>query len=115
MYVRSGLLAAMRRSPLRLIKGLADTKIDCQLWNNLPAEAEISAAAETIDGRDRIGIEDVVLIAIDAVVPVPGVEELEAETERKWMVYSVRCKVVGDVLEDGDAVLGNDGLSRFAE
>ena len=46
---------------------------------DLPAKAEESAAAETIDRRDRIGVEDVVLVAIDAVVPVLGIEELEAE------------------------------------
>ena len=82
MYVRSSLLAAVRRSPLRLIKGLADTKIDCQLWNNLPAEAEISAAAETIDSRHRKSIKHILLVHIDTVRPIARIEELKTAFER---------------------------------
>ena len=71
--------AAVFSCPLLCIDGFGGTEIERQLREDLPAKAEESAAAETIDRRDRIGIEDVVLVAIDAVVPVLGVEELEAE------------------------------------
>ena len=48
---------------------------------NLPAKAKEGAASNTIHRRDGIGIKDIILVTIDAVVPVLGIEELEAETK----------------------------------
>ena len=49
--------------------------------NDLPTKTEVRAATETIDGRNGVGIEDIVLVGIDAVRPFAGIEALEAEAK----------------------------------
>ena len=76
--------------PITSIDGFGGTEIERQLREDLPAKAEESAAAETIHSGDGISIEYIVLITINTVVPLPGIEELEAETEAEGE-FSVEC------------------------
>ena len=49
--------------------------------NDLPTKTEVRAAPETIDGRNGVGIEHIVLVGIDAVRPFAGIEALEAKAQ----------------------------------
>ena len=63
--------------PLLCINGFGKTEIESQLRNDLPTKTEVRTAAETVDSRDRVGIEDIMLVEVDAVGPVLSVEQLE--------------------------------------
>ena len=54
------------------------------MGNDLPAQADVRTAAKAIDGWDGEGIEDVVLVAIDAVVPITSVEALQTKPQGYW-------------------------------
>ena len=86
--------------PITGVEGFGEAEIECQLWNNLPSKAKISTASETINGRNSIGIEHIVLIGINAVVPVACIEELQAETEAQRTLDTGhrRLEIVGYVL-----------------
>ena len=64
--------------PIVGIEGFGEAEIECQLGNDLPTKTKVSAATEAINGRDGIGIENIMLVRINAVVPIAGIEELEA-------------------------------------
>lgn len=49
--------------------------------NDLPTKTEVRAATETINGRNGVGIEHIVLVGIDAVRPFAGIEALEAKAQ----------------------------------
>ena len=49
--------------------------------NDLPTLSDDPAATETIDGRNGVGIEHIVLVGIDAVRPFAGIEALEAKAQ----------------------------------
>ena len=64
--------------PLLCINGFGKAEIECNLRDDLPPEVEIAPCAQPIDGRDRVRIEDIVLVEVDAVGPVLSVEQLES-------------------------------------
>ena len=64
--------------PITSIDSLGGAEIERQLRDNLPTQAKECPAAQTIDRRNRVGIEHIVLITINTVVPLPGIEPLEA-------------------------------------
>ena len=70
--------------PSPVIDRFRHTKIERQLLNYLPFEAQIGAATKAVGRRNGKGIEHVVLIDINAVVPVASVEELNSEPQRYW-------------------------------
>lgn len=61
------------------IDGLGEFEIEGKVGDNLPSEAEVRPAAQTIDGGDGESVEHVVLIGIEAVCPLAGVEPLGSE------------------------------------
>ena len=92
--------------PIAGVECLGETEIECQLGNDLPAKAKISAASKAINGRNRIGIKNIVLIGINAVVPIARIEELQAETEAQRTLDTGhrRLEIVGYVLEETKTV-----------
>ena len=112
MEIRSGrncilqigywILRMLVEIPISGVEGFGEAEIECQLGNDLPAKANVSATSETINGRNRIGIEYIVLIGINAVVPIARIEELQAETEAQWTLDTGhrRLEIVGYVLEE---------------
>ena len=64
--------------------GFRCAEIEGELGNDLPAQADVRTAAKAIDGGDGEGIEDVVLVAIDAVVPITSVEALQTKPQGYW-------------------------------
>lgn len=73
--------AAVSSCPFTCIDGFRGTEIEGQLRNDLPTKTEVRAATETIDGRNGVGIEHIVLVGIDAVRPFAGIEALEAKAQ----------------------------------
>lgn len=70
------ILGVLLQIPIAGIEGFGDTEIEGELRDDLPAETEVGAASETVCGGDRIGIEDIVLVRIDAILPILAIEEL---------------------------------------
>ena len=68
----------MGRSPTLLIDCFAEAAIERNVRMSLPFEAEIRPTAQTITGRNRERIEHIVLVEVNAVVPVAGIEELRS-------------------------------------
>ena len=81
MEVCSGLGTVMVGSPLLCIDGFGGFEVESELRDDLPFEAEIRTAANAIRGGDRESIKDIVLVAIDAIIPFAGIEALEAEAK----------------------------------
>ena len=91
MEIRSGrncilqigywILRMLVEIPIAGVEGFGETEIECQLGNNLPAKADVSTTSEAINGWDRVGVKNIVLVSINAVIPIAGIEELEAETK----------------------------------
>ena len=77
MYIRASKWAVVKGCPFTLINGLGDTQIESQLRYDPPAERDIRPPADAVDRRNRKSIENVVLIGIDTIVPVPSVKPLE--------------------------------------
>ena len=73
--------AAVSSCPFSCIDGFRGTEIEGQLRNDLPTFSDVPAATETIDGRNGVGIEHIVLVGIDAVRPFAGIEALEAKAQ----------------------------------
>ena len=73
--------AAVSSCPFSCIDGFRGTEIEGELGNDLPFETKVRAATETIDGRNGVGIEHIVLVGIDAVRPFAGIEALEAKAK----------------------------------
>ena len=69
------------------IDGFGGTEIKGQLRNDLPSETEVRAATETIDGRDGVGVKDIVLVEVDAICPVASIKELKPQSDAQ------RCRV----------------------
>ena len=67
--------------PITGVERLGEAEIECQFGNDLPTQAKVRATTKAINGRDGIGIENIVLVGINAVVPIACIEELHAETE----------------------------------
>lgn len=82
MDVRAGKGAAVRGCPFLLIDGLGGFEIEREGRDNLPSEAEVRTSAKTIRGGDGEGVQDVVLVEIDAVVPLARVKALQPQTKR---------------------------------
>ena len=80
MDVCAGEGAVVGGSPLALIERLTDTKIEREVAYDVVFQAYICPSSETIDGCTGVGVEYVVLVAIDTVCPITCVEELEAES-----------------------------------
>ena len=76
--------AAVSSCPFSCIDGFRGTEIEGQLGNDLPTKAEIRAATETIDGRNGVGIEHIVLVEVDAIRPITGVKSLQAKAQAYW-------------------------------
>ena len=70
--------------PFPVINSLANAQIQSELFDDLPSETEIGPTAQTVGGRNGKGIEHIVLIEIDPVVPFAGIEGLKAETQAYW-------------------------------
>ena len=70
--------------PSSVIDRFGHTQIECQLLNYLPFEAQIGAATKAVSRRYGKGIEHVVLIDINAVVPIASVKELNSESQSYW-------------------------------
>ena len=107
MDVCAGEGAVMGGSPLALVKRLADTKIEREIAYDVVFQAYIRASSETIDGSTGIGVEYVVLVAIDTVCPITCVEELEAESHCERVGRqggATDSGRVGNVLIDGETV-----------
>lgn len=99
--------AIVSGSPLALVKRLADTKIEREVAYDVVFQAYICASSETIDGCTGVGVEYIVLVAIDTVCPITCVEELEAESHCERMGRqggATDSRRVGDVLIDGEAI-----------
>ena len=79
--------AAVFSCPLLCIDGFGGTEIKGQLRDDLPTKAEVRAATETIDGRDGVGVKDIVLVEVDAVGPVLSIKELKPQSDAQ------RCRV----------------------
>ena len=73
--------AAVFSCPLLCIDGFGGTEIESQLRDDLPTKAEVRAATETIDGRDGVGVKDIVLVEVDAIRPITGVKSLETKLQ----------------------------------
>ena len=86
--------------PLLCINGFGKTEIECNLWDDLPPEVEIAPCAQPIDGRDRVGVEHVMLVGINAVGPLAGIEELQASANTNRRLN----KTIGDILIDRNTV-----------
>ena len=84
MQIRASDWAAVRCRPLLCIDGFGGSEIERELRDDLPAEAEIGTSAEAINSRNGERIEHVVLIDINAVVPIASVEELNSESQSYW-------------------------------
>ena len=70
--------------PVAGIDRFADAQIEGNRPDNLPSQAEVRASAKAVSGRDGEGIEHVVLVGINAVVPFAAVEPLEPEPQLQW-------------------------------
>ena len=79
MEICASLWAVMCGRPLLCVDGFGGTEIEGELRNDLPTEAGVETATKTIDGGDGVGVENIVLVAIDAVGPIAGIEELGPE------------------------------------
>ena len=76
MNICAGLGTVMVGSPRFVIDGFGGFEVEGELWDDLPFEAEVCTAANAIGGGDRESIKDIVLVAIDAVVPIFHIESL---------------------------------------
>ena len=90
MDVRAGLGAVVGGGPGAFVEGFAEAEVKGKLLDDLPTKADISSAAETVCCRNGEGVQHIVLIEIDAIVPIAGVEELCSEFQGKWKVESGR-------------------------
>ena len=52
--------------------------------NDLPTKTEVRAATETIDGRNGVSIEHIVLVDVDAIFPFAGVKGLKTKAQAYW-------------------------------
>ena len=114
MDVCAGEGAVVGGSPLTLIECLADTKIEREVAYDVVFQAYIRASSETIDGSAGVGVEYVVLVAIDTVCPITCVEELEAESHCERVggqSGATDSRRVGNVLIDsktiGEGLIGS--------
>ena len=64
--------------PSALIKGFAETEIKSKFGMCLPFETEVHASTQTIGGWDGEGIKHIVLVEVDAVVPITGIKPLKS-------------------------------------
>lgn len=76
--------AAVSSCPFSCIDGFRGTEIEGQLRNDLPTKTEVRAATETIDSRNGVGIEHIVLVEVDAIRPITGVEGLKTKLQAYW-------------------------------
>ena len=76
--------AAVSSCPFSCIDGFRGTEIEGQLRNDLPTKTEVRAATETIDGRDGKSIKYIVLVDVDAIRPITGVEGLKTKAQAYW-------------------------------
>ena len=82
------------------IDGFGGTEIERQLGDDLPTETEVETTTETVGGRDRIGVEHIVLVEVDAVGPFAGIEGLRTNSYGKWN----RRKRIGYILGEAYSV-----------
>ena len=61
------------------VDGLGEFAVEGEPGDDLPPEAEVRPAAQPVGGGDGESIEHVVLVGIDAVCPLAGVEPLDSE------------------------------------
>ena len=87
------------------VNRLANTQIERELTDDLPLEKDIRSAAKAIRRRNGKSIQHIVLVKIDAVLPVTGIEGLDSESKTQWrMVYGVGCKVIRHILRQAEAI-----------
>ena len=79
MKICTSLWAVVIGCPFSCVNGFGSTEIERQLRNDLPTEAEVETPSQTIRGRDRIGVEHIVLVEVDAVGPFAGIEGLKTK------------------------------------
>ena len=84
MDVGSGLGTVVRRCPSLGIDGFAEAEVECELGDDLPAETNVCASAKTVHRGNGEGIQHIVLVGVNAVVPLTGIEALEAEAQGNW-------------------------------
>lgn len=108
--------------PIAGVNRFRETEIKRQLLDDLPFEADISPAAKTIDGGNGESVEDIMLIAVDAVVPFSGIEAFKSEFETEGsMVYGVRRQIEGEILIERETIrdrrrrIGDSRLGRRGE
>ena len=108
MKICASLWAVVSGCPLLCIDGFGGTEIERQLRDDLPTETEVETTTETVGGRDRIGVEHIVLVEVDTVGPFAGIEELSSEFQSYWTldIGHWRLEIIRDILREGDAVRG---------
>ena len=85
--------------PCGVVEGLAEPEIEGQLRDYPPSERKVGSASKTVDRRNGVGVEDIVLVGVNTIVPLTGIEELQTEMQRERVGH-----VESHVLEDGDTV-----------
>ena len=73
--------------PVTGIDSFWKAEIEGELGDDLPPETEVETSAETVSGRDGIGIKHIVLVEVDAIRPFAGVKELKSQFDAQ------RCRV----------------------
>lgn len=81
MQIRAGDWAVMSGRPILFINGFGEAEIEGELRDDLPAQAEICATAETIRSRNGKGVQHVVLVDINAVRPIASIKSLKTDVE----------------------------------
>lgn len=80
----SGRIGGKRRTgmlldvPSALIKGFAEAEIKGEFGMCLPFETKVHASTQTICGWDGEGIKHIVLVEVNAVVPITGIKPLKS-------------------------------------
>ena len=94
MDIRPGHRAVVSRCPTLFIDRFAEAAIERDVRMSLPFEANIRPATQTVTGRNRERIEHIVLVEVNAVVPVAGIEELCSQAKSKWYTTETVCHVL---------------------
>ena len=81
MNICAGNGTVIINSPVFLVNRFADAQVKGQWLYDLPFEIEIGSAAHSVHRRNREGIQHIVFVRIDAVVPIPAVKKLRSQAK----------------------------------
>ena len=79
MQVGAGHRTVMRTCPTLFVDRFAEAEIQRDMLVRLPFDTQIRSAAQAVGRRDGKCIEDIVLVEVNTVVPVTGIESLKAK------------------------------------